>query len=340
MLITDKEFEAVFASTKTKCIAFSLDKSPPLTPVNSSILGLPYWEKETPNYPENSLGPLRLLAQINFAELQEFSDIISNFPKSGLLQFFMPPVSISSPASPTLDRPHFIPSDYFNNSFNTAFNKKPKPVAPPKNLLENYEVRFHPAPLLDNHFLPPNLEEINSVLPINGTILSPLKLIPNLKEEYCGLGDEYWSYYLYEHTTMNEVQEKRLFNCINGGVKLNGYSYFHATDPRPIEGYNRANPWVLLLQIDSIYIAENLESSNQINLAGNKGIISFFIRQQDLIEKNFNSQTIMLYRDKGYRPYNVNEESINSNSKSEPSSSNKASPEAIASLFPIVSASV
>ena len=75
------------AETKQPAIRLTTRRSDHITATNSKFGGLPYLPKNFA-YPTDSKGnPLKLLAQLNFAELPPLAD----FPTSGILQFFVLP---------------------------------------------------------------------------------------------------------------------------------------------------------------------------------------------------------------------------------------------------------
>ena len=78
------------AETKQQAIRLIAQRSDRITATSSKFGGLPYLPKNFA-YPTDKKGnPLKLLAQLNFAELP----LLADFPTSGILQFFVLPTDV------------------------------------------------------------------------------------------------------------------------------------------------------------------------------------------------------------------------------------------------------
>lgn len=69
-----------------RCLFFAIcQKESPITPFDSKLGGIPYWDAAKP-YPTDAKGrPMAMVMQVNFAELPH----VDPLPQSGMLQFFI-----------------------------------------------------------------------------------------------------------------------------------------------------------------------------------------------------------------------------------------------------------
>jgi uncharacterized protein YwqG len=229
----------------------------------SKFLGIPYWSQSIKNYPKDKQGNLmKMIAQINFEEVNKFNDGLDYFPKKGILQFFLPEYNNQ------------------NRSFGISFEPSGKTS-------QDVAVVYH-----DNTNLPQLLNsDIQKINQLNNVHNFPIFKHSRLKffkdYKFCPLLDYYSSSYYYEkfidNISNNEREEFNSSEEFNStGCKIDGYPFFNQSDPR-LDKYDIDNPWILLLQLDSI----SDEHGEHISMWGNSGVANWFIKKQDLINKYF-----------------------------------------------------
>ena len=218
----------------------------------SKFGGDPYFPKNR-KYPLDETGhPMKLLAQINFAEMPETDE----FPDSGILEFFVS-----------------IYDDVLGLDFDNPVSQK------------NFRVIYFPEISGDDSLLITDFSFItepeDSWFPVSKTV--KLEFIPGLEvvsyndyrfanyfgadsysffERFCTGEDTVWEFYSETYS--------------GAGHKMGGYAFFTQDDPR---AYQNADYETLLLQIDS-------DESLGI-MWGDVGVANFFIRPSDLKKRDF-----------------------------------------------------
>jgi uncharacterized protein YwqG len=242
-----------------------------LSLTQSKFGGIPYWPHESFLYPKDVRGnPMKLMAQINFNEVYESiepSAYPPHFPNNGLLQFFLPQ--------------HNCDNSYWGISFDSKGNK-----------FNDIAVIYHQT-FNKQQSIITNINKASSQSN-DFPITAECKLKFSLDYHFCPLTDSYNTKYFYSNFLDNlctkqkiEFYEAEEFD--SSGCKLNGYAYFNQEDPRT-DIYNEDNPWILLLQIDSFK-----DNDKYICNWGNCGTANWFIRKNDLINKDFSK--ILFYWD-------------------------------------------
>lgn len=235
----------------------------PLSITQSKLCGIPYWPHEISAYPKDKQGnAMKLAAQINFNEVYQSLgnvDYPTNFPKDGLLQFFLPK--------------HSYNNSYWGVCFDSLGNKS-----------NDIAVIYHES-INDPHLLTNSLSQQisdNTNFPIN----TECELKFSNESQFCPLTDTYYNKYFYHYFVEDlcanqkiEFYESEEFDA--SGCKLDGYAHFIQDDPRT-DIYDEDNPWILLLQIDSFQ-----KNGNYICNWGDFGTANWFIRKNDLINKDF-----------------------------------------------------
>lgn len=228
----------------------------PLLPTQSKFGGKPYWPHSLSEYPKDINGnPMRLVAQINFNDIYnsiESSSYPPYFPNTGLLQFFLPQTIYKD-------------IDSLGNKSN--------------DIITIYHETINNSNLMN--------EELNQFFNnLNFPIIKECELKFFNESHFCALTDLYHTKHFYHYfiDTICSKQEihfykEEEFNA--SGCKLDGYAHFNQQDPRK-DNYNESNPWVLLLQIDSLQ-----EDGKPIYNWHDFGTANWFIRKNDLINKDF-----------------------------------------------------
>ncbi|WP_042473314.1 YwqG family protein [Bacillus ndiopicus] len=223
----------------------------PTSLFESKFEGNPYFPLAM-EYPKNANGqPLKLLAQINFADVPKH---LPHFPTEGILQFYI---------------------DGYDDVFGMDFKDGQNQVG--------FRVIFHEEVMQDESQL---IQDFSFVKLENEELYFPvtkemaLTFAPNV--EPLSVND-FRSYDVYEAIwqEIDAAEQYGLddkfytsFGCM--GHRIGGYPFFTQTDPR---AYNDlSNSTVLLLQIDSV--------SDHI-MWGDTGVGNFFITEDELKRKDF-----------------------------------------------------
>ena len=238
----------------------------PTTPMNSKLGGVPYMPLEA-EYPyDRTEGreavPLRFLAQINFGEMPE----MEGFPREGILQFFV--------------------------GDDSSYGMNYEDMTEQKGFRVLYHEKVSDAPPLQDS-LPdrPETEEEPS-FPFS----EELRLYFEKEEMAMGGGDFRFDTLLlaaYNEMhpdlpmkTLERVPEKvmdELYDRLDcSGHHLGGYPAFTQLDPREYSENLRAYS-MLLLQLDSE------ENDDYAICWGDSGICHFFIRPEDLKNRDFSN---------------------------------------------------
>ena len=259
--------EAIKRLSKTEVYYINLlkESNPEIT--DSKLGGLPYWSNKTP-YPKNMRGKnLYLLAQINF----EKEKTTAPFPSTGILQFFIDGEDIQT----------------FGANFEGDQTKQ-----------KNFRIVYHDTidssvtrDSVKNLGLPTNIGKID--FPVQGEH----KITLEKDSEYSNLYDIRFNGFFseaYKEVYNKDLEKNKKFLDVLGFEgedklemelepkedktrhKMLGYASFTQEDPRYKGMYKDYD--TLLLQIDTEW--------NYI-IWGDCGICNFFIKKQDLINKNF-----------------------------------------------------
>lgn len=226
--------------------------------LDSKFSGMPYLPQGF-EYPEDDNGPLKLLAQINFAQMP----YIKGFPIEGILQFY---VGCDDLYGAEFDEPTR------QTGFRVVYHK----------VVEGDLSKLQQAPSFEN------LEE--DCFPI---LEKDLKLTFTKEEEYISLDD--WRFeemFIEEYNKLSDEPIEKIYDLPDTiynelcegrtqGHRVGGYPFFTQYDPREgnveLEGHT-----VLLFQMDT----DNKENGIMF---GDSGVCNFFIREEDLKNYDFSN---------------------------------------------------
>ncbi|MDQ0230104.1 YwqG family protein [Metabacillus malikii] len=217
----------------------------------SKFGGNPYFPKNM-EYPVDYSGkPMKLLAQINFAEVPH----LEPFPEKGILQFFIAA---------------------YDDLMGLDFDRKVDG--------DTYQVIYHEDILEEGILIKefPKIDEEHKDFCFPFT--SEVGLEFSIEYEALGMSDFRAEEQLAEinfDEVIDEEEGTELWDIFaeevsNDGHKIGGYGFFTQTDPRE---YGSGDYNILLLQIDT-------DNSNDI-MWGDSGVGNFFIREQDLKNLDF-----------------------------------------------------
>lgn len=238
---------AAILATTQPFIRVSSEPARPLALWESKVGGLPYLPKGVP-FPTAPDGrELFFLAQLNFAEMPA----LAPFPTQGMVQFYIQD------------------DDLYGMDFDDGENA------------DTFRVLYHPKvekkeTALQTKF--PVLRDYDDLLPHHPEESYPLKFA--LAEEVAAVTD----YQFFEKFGQDFFQQfgEKEWDVLEEygkmvrphGHKIGGYAYFTQDDPR-----RPSDPMLLLFQLDS---------DEPMDLMwGDMGVGHFFIREKDLVARDF-----------------------------------------------------
>ncbi|WP_100403555.1 YwqG family protein [Bacillus sp. FJAT-42315] len=217
----------------------------------SKFAGHPYLPKSIEHPKGEDDVPLRLLAQINFAEVPR----LDHFPEKGILQFYLA-----------------ANDDLFGMDFDEPTNQT------------NFRILYHSDVTTDESELVTDFSYMEEPDEEYFPVGKEAKLSFTLNEEPISDGD-----YRFEHLSIDLEQETgdgtELWDVYaehfaGTGAKIGGYPFFTQEDPRSYEEqYQQHN--ILLLQIDT---DDDLDI-----MWGDSGVGNFFITKEDLEKLDFSN---------------------------------------------------
>lgn len=242
-----ESFRDTFSQSQKSFIQVSSLPARNTLPWESKVGGLPYWPLDM-SWPTAPDGRnLFFLAQLNFAEMPP----LPPFPTQGIVQFFI------------------HDDDLYGMDFDDGENP------------DTFRVIFHESVVETKtllHTKTPSQQPDESLLPHHPDESYPL--IFGLGQEVVPVTD----YQFYQHfgadffrqfgekewDVMSELEKTLRAQ----GHKVGGYAYFTQDDPR-----KKDDPMLLLFQLDSDQVMDVMW--------GDMGVGHFFIREKDLIARNF-----------------------------------------------------
>lgn len=231
----------------TKCIGMTTNVDANLKLVNSKFGGLPYFPKGQELPKDEDGKTMRLLAQLNFAEIPEFKD----YPTEGLLQFFIEEgevygIDFDNPISQKgwrvlfFDKIDFEPRTDLTEIYTTKWEESPLSVSP---LALTFSI-------IKDYPTYPSLEYYRDIQPLF---------------EQVEKGD-------YEDFLSDIYIDQQV--C--GGHKIGGTPYYTQNEIREFK--DQFLDYQLLFQIDS---------DKEKIIWGDVGIANFFIKKEDLKKRDF-----------------------------------------------------
>ena len=223
------------------------------TPLQSKFGGEPYWLKAD-DYPTSQNGdPLRLLAQINFSEIEQS---IPNFPTTGILQFFV------------------AEDDVYGLNFEDGTNQDTFRIVYHEMIKLDQEKWQTDFPDFENRGYFPIEKESAIFFKVSDEIVAAtdyrFNLITGVDQLLESGKDE-------DYDAHDEMMEEYFKIASGQGSKLGGYPFFTQEDPRAYGDYPTFD--TLLLQIDT---------DDDLNIMwGDAGVANFFIVSEDLKKRDF-----------------------------------------------------
>ena len=269
LTLTENDISRIWEHMKAKTSqsAFKLTINPEKTPTvfDTKIGGLPYWDN-TLEIPKNDNGEkFSLLAQLNMNDFQDNNLL----PRKGILQFFITANDNYGVDFDDLTNQSFFKVVYHENidkSF-TAETVRDKFITSDDVDTECYDLPFRGEYALDIEKITAFMGE--SDYRFMNLMKDTLAETETFSDE---IGDDKTNRTLLE--ILKQMPEEKTLS----GNRVLGYPYFTQYDIRSYEQYRDYD--ILLLQLDS-------DMDNQTIMWGDAGAANFFIRSEDLKNKNF-----------------------------------------------------
>lgn len=241
-----ESYRAKIEQTLEKVVRITLSRNN-TNQFNSKVGGYPYFLAGD-TYPLGEDGqPLRLLAQINFAEVPV---VLDDFPRQGILQFYIHPLD-----------------DLMGFDFHNGQNQN------------NFRILYHETIvedesklLTDFAFLETNEEQYGPF-----DFDTSYSMAFHVGEEPMTISDFRFEQVIGIDYDSEELLDVYFDELETQGHKIGGYPYFTQTDPRAYGNYKEQ--LLLLFQLDS-------DDDFDI-MWGDVGVGNFFISKDDLIHKRF-----------------------------------------------------
>ena len=239
----------------------------PTTVFDSKLGGTPYlppgFDYPYNQNPDANQRPLKLLAQLNFAQLPP----LPGFPTEGILQFY-------------------LPYEHSEDTYGANFDDLTTPLA--------FRVVYHDSVLEDEAALlqPPSMAISDGAsFPLDGELALEATLASHPMTPCDFRFDDFFlpAYNQAMETDIGDLSELEdgSYDTINdvlseGGHQVGGYPHFTQIDPRA-EDQALQEHTVLLLQVDSDYVGDE-----EINW-GSSGVANFFITPEALARRDFSN---------------------------------------------------
>ena len=274
-------WQAIKEATAQKTYALKINFNRVPSVFDSKVGGLPYWDLNVP-IPRTSDGKkMALLAQLNMADYPD-NDLL---PKEGMLQFFIGA------------------SDVYGLNFDD------------QTLQEGFRVVFHEeidrsfsSESIKGEFILPH-DSDDDDLPIaseyaldveqkvaymfhddyrfDGAIKSAAQSIGlRNRPEYANLTDKEFYRILWDSLEPIFEENEESYEFVMSGSRVLGYPFFTQSDPREVQGKYSGYD-ILLLQLDSEDRKLSDDSYDWMVMWGDCGVGNFFIRKEDLLNKDF-----------------------------------------------------
>ncbi|MGI6257525.1 MAG: DUF1963 domain-containing protein [Anaerovoracaceae bacterium] len=237
-------------------------KKLPCGRLDSKVGGEPYMPEDV-QWPRDQGGtPLRLLAQINFAQMPG----LSLFPQKGILQFFIMEQEEDLGAMYGLD----FDDPMKQNGFRLIYHEEVDPQAPQQEV---------PRECFNESYGLLNKEDCLK-MEFTSSVMAMTIDDYRFERRFLPLYNEAYNKDVVGFYDMDDQVSDHLYDVLfQTGHRISGYPYFTQTDPRGRQDDEDKN--ILLFQLDSDEIED-------VSLMwGDVGVGNFFISEEDLLNCDF-----------------------------------------------------
>ena len=264
---------------KTYALKINLDRVPSV--FDSKVGGLPYWDLNVP-IPRTSDGKkMALLAQLNMADYPD-NDLL---PKEGMLQFFIGASDVYG-----LNFDDQTLQEGFRVVFHEEIDRSFSSESIKGKFILPHDSNDDDLPIASEYAL--DVEQkvaymFHDDYRFDGVIKSVAQSIGlRNRPEYANLTDKEFYRILWDSLEPIFEENEESYEFVMSGSRVLGYPFFTQSDPREVQGKYSGYD-ILLLQLDSEDRKLSDDSYDWMVMWGDCGVGNFFIRKEDLLNKDF-----------------------------------------------------
>ena len=248
---------------------------------DSKVGGLPYWDLNVP-IPRTSDGKkMALLAQLNMADYPD-NDLL---PKEGMLQFFIGASDVYG-----LNFDDQTLQEGFRVVFHEEIDRSFSSESIKGEFILPHDSNDDDLPIASEYAL--DVEQkvaymFHDDYRFDGVIKSVAQSIGlRNRPEYANLTDKEFYRILWDSLEPIFEENEESYEFVMSGSRVLGYPFFTQSDPREVQGKYSGYD-ILLLQLDSEDCKLSDDSYDWMVMWGDCGVGNFFIRKEDLLNKDF-----------------------------------------------------
>ena len=264
---------------KTYALKINLDRVPSV--FDSKVGGLPYWDLNVP-IPRTSDGKkMALLAQLNMADYPD-NDLL---PKEGMLQFFIGASDVYG-----LNFDDQTLQEGFRVVFHEEIDRSFSSESIKGEFILPHDSNDDDLPIASEYAL--DVEQkvaymFHDDYRFDGVIKSVAQSIGlRNRPEYANLTDKEFYRILWDSLEPIFEENEESYEFVMSGSRVLGYPFFTQSDSREVQGKYSGYD-ILLLQLDSEDRKLSDDSYDWMVMWGDCGVGNFFIRKEDLLNKDF-----------------------------------------------------
>lgn len=286
-LLNDIDAAILWAAVKetTAQKTYELTINPNRTPsvFESKVGGVPYWDLSMP-IPHTPDGKkMALLAQLN---MEDYPDN-EMLPKKGMLQFF---IAVSEMYG--LDFDDQTSQEEFRVVYHEEIDRSFSPESIKGEFILPNEVDKYDLPM-DAEYALDVKQSVSYMFEYDYRFDDAIKSVAQAigfknRPEYINLSEKEFEHVLWNSLEPLFEEDEVSKEFLTSGSRVLGYPYFTQSDPREKHGKYSGYD-VLLFQLDSEGRKRGDNSYNWMVIWGDCGIGNFFIRKQDLLNKDFSN---------------------------------------------------
>ena len=274
-------WQAIKEATAQKTYALKINLNRVPSVFDSKVGGLPYWDLNVP-IPRTSDGKkMALLAQLNMADYPD-NDLL---PKEGMLQFFIGASDVYG-----LNFDDQTLQEGFRVVFHEEIDRSFSSESIKGKFILPHDSNDDDLPIASEYAL--DVEQKVAYMfeydyRFDGVIKSVAQSIGlRNRPEYANLTDKEFYRILWDSLELIFEENEESYEFVMSGSRVLGYPFFTQSDPREVQGKYSGYD-ILLLQLDSEDRKLSDDSYDWMVMWGDCGVGNFFIRKEDLLNKDF-----------------------------------------------------
>ncbi|MBQ3944992.1 MAG: DUF1963 domain-containing protein [Alphaproteobacteria bacterium] len=274
-------WQAIKEATAQKTYALKINLNRVPSVFDSKVGGLPYWDLNVP-IPRTSDGKkMALLAQLNMADYPD-NDLL---PKEGMLQFFIGASDVYG-----LNFDDQTLQEGFRVVFHEEIDRSFSSESIKGEFILPHDSNDDDLPIASEYAL--DVEQkvaymFHDDYRFDGVIKSVAQSIGlRNRPEYANLTDKEFYRILWDSLEPIFEENEESYEFVMSGSRVLGYPFFTQSDPREVQGKYSGYD-ILLLQLDSEDRKLSDDSYDWMVMWGDCGVGNFFIRKEDLLNKDF-----------------------------------------------------